>query len=124
MQRSPFLLFLLLPLASLFARAAAAEVVTVEVPVSPGPELTEVIKAPRSVTVTFPGLQNGYVDDASLLNGFGCDGENKSFAIRWEGAPAGTKSFAVTVHDPDAPTGVGFFHWTVWNLPATGGSLW
>jgi Raf kinase inhibitor-like YbhB/YbcL family protein len=55
----------------------------------------------------------------SAFNSFGCTGHNRSPHIRWTGAPAGTRSFAVIAHDPDAPTGVGFFHWTVFNLPAT-----
>jgi Raf kinase inhibitor-like YbhB/YbcL family protein len=54
-----------------------------------------------------------------VLNGFGCKGENVSPALVWKGAPAGTKSFAVQVHDPDAPTGSGFWHWAIYNIPAS-----
>nr|WP_236822624.1 YbhB/YbcL family Raf kinase inhibitor-like protein [Andreprevotia sp. IGB-42] len=52
------------------------------------------------------------------FSGFGCSGVNISPALSWTNAPAGTRGFAVTVYDPDAPTGSGWWHWVVVNIPA------
>lgn len=54
-----------------------------------------------------------------VYRGFGCAGENVSPQLAWRDAPAGTKSFVVTAYDPDAPTGSGWWHWVVYDLPAT-----
>jgi len=54
-----------------------------------------------------------------VYSGFGCTGANISPALSWSGAPAGTQSYALTVYDPDAPTGSGWWHWVMINVPAT-----
>lgn len=58
-----------------------------------------------------------------VYNGFGCTGGNRSFALNWSGAPAGTRSYVVTHFDPDARRGRGFWHWFVVNIPASTNSL-
>jgi len=60
----------------------------------------------------------GKIANAQVFNGSGCKGGNVSPALAWSGAPAGTKSFALMVHDPDAPTGSGWWHWIAYNIPA------
>ncbi len=52
-----------------------------------------------------------------VFNSFGCSGGNISPALSWSHAPDGTKSFALMVYDPDAPTGSGWWHWVVYNIP-------
>jgi Raf kinase inhibitor-like YbhB/YbcL family protein len=59
----------------------------------------------------------------NVLNGFGCTGGNVSPELRWRNVPAGTKSLALQVHDRDAPTGAGFWHWAVYDIPATAEGL-
>lgn len=58
-----------------------------------------------------------------VFEGFGCEGQNQSPQLSWRGAPEGTKSFAINVYDPDAPTGSGWWHWNVVNLPASTNSI-
>ena len=64
-------------------------------------------------------IKNGQLAEAQALNMMGCAGGNMSPHLTWAHAPEGTKSFVVTAYDPDAPTGSGFWHWVVMNIPAT-----
>jgi len=61
---------------------------------------------------------NGQLSLNQVFNGFGCTGKNISPELTWRNAPAQSKSFAITVYDPDAPTGSGWWHWVVFNIPA------
>lgn len=71
-----------------------------------------------------PDLQGGQtLGPAQVYKGFGCQGGNQSPALTWEGAPAETRSFALTVYDPDAPTGSGWWHWQIYDLPPAINSL-
>ena len=74
-----------------------------------------------AMNLTSNSFRDGdYLGQEHILSadyGFGCGGDNKSPHLKWEGAPAGTKSFALMCFDPDAPTGSGFWHWVVVNIP-------
>lgn len=59
------------------------------------------------------------IANAYVFNGMGCTGKNVSPELHWSGAPAKTKSYALTMYDPDAPTGSGWWHWVVYNIPAS-----
>jgi len=61
---------------------------------------------------------NKKISNKHVFAGFGCSGENISPALEWRNLPAGTKSIAITAYDPDAPTGSGWWHWVVFNMPA------
>lgn len=75
-------------------------------------------------TLTSPDIAEGQqLRSDFVFQGFGCDGGNVAPTLEWSGAPEGTESFAVTVYDPDAPTGSGWWHWFVFNIPAHVSSL-
>lgn len=69
--------------------------------------------------LTTPAFKpDGKIANEQVFNEFGCSGGNVSPELRWANAPKEAKSFAVTVYDPDAPTGSGWWHWVVFNIPA------
>jgi Raf kinase inhibitor-like YbhB/YbcL family protein len=65
----------------------------------------------------------GWISDEQALNTFGCTGGNLSPELHWSGAPKGTRSFAFSVFDIDAPTGHGFWHWVIFDIPPAAASL-
>lgn len=71
-----------------------------------------------SLTLASTDIANGkFMAKAQEFQGFGCSGGNQSPQLSWSGAPAGTAAFAIMVHDPDAPTGSGWWHWQLVNIP-------
>jgi Raf kinase inhibitor-like YbhB/YbcL family protein len=77
-------------------------------------------ETPKPLTVTSQTFKHGRtLPQSALFDGMGVGGDNRSPHLAWSGAPENTKSYAVILHDPDAPTGTGFFHWVVYNIPAT-----
>ncbi|PKH09379.1 YbhB/YbcL family Raf kinase inhibitor-like protein [Moritella sp. Urea-trap-13] len=73
-----------------------------------------------SFTVSSQDIAQGeMMAKAQVYNGFGCAGGDLSPQLKWSNAPSGTKSFAITAYDPDAPTGSGWWHWQIVNIPVT-----
>jgi Raf kinase inhibitor-like YbhB/YbcL family protein len=71
------------------------------------------------LTVASPNIPDGStIKVEQVANVMGCRGKNHSPALAWSGEPAGTQSFGLTMFDPDAPTGRGWWHWTVFDIPA------
>jgi len=71
-----------------------------------------------SMTLTSKDIAQGeFMTKKQEFTGFGCSGGDLSPHLKWTGAPEGTKSFAITAHDADAPTGSGWWHWQLVNIP-------
>jgi phosphatidylethanolamine-binding protein (PEBP) family uncharacterized protein len=68
-------------------------------------------------------ILSGQATEKQVFNGFGCMGLNISPDLYWENPPKETKSFAITMYDPDAPTGSGWWHWLVFDIPNSTPSL-
>ena len=73
----------------------------------------------EGLTLSSPDIAEGQqLASDFVFQGFGCEGGNVAPTLSWSGAPEGTESIAVTVYDPDAPTGSGWWHWFAFNIPA------
>jgi len=73
-----------------------------------------------SLTLSSEDIAHGeFMSKAQEFNGFGCSGSDLSPQLKWSNIPKGTKSFAITAYDPDAPTGSGWWHWQAVNIPVT-----
>lgn len=91
--------------------------------VAPLMTFAQVVPKTAPFSLSSPDLASGTIGDRFIANGFGCKGGNVSPALDWRNAPIGTRSFAITMYDPDAPTGSGFWHWAVYNIPASATGL-
>ena len=74
--------------------------------------------------LTSKDLKDGdTITNRHVFQGFGCKGENVSPELSWSAVPKDAKSLAITVYDPDAKTGSGWWHWVVFNIPVTQKSM-
>ncbi|MGV9376296.1 YbhB/YbcL family Raf kinase inhibitor-like protein [Nonomuraea sp. NPDC003707] len=86
----------------------------------PAPLPHEHLPSVPALVVESDDIQDGErLNDLHVFNDWGMKGGNQSPHLRWSGAPAETRGYAVTCYDPDAPTGSGFWHWVLFDLPAS-----
>ncbi|MFV8346881.1 YbhB/YbcL family Raf kinase inhibitor-like protein [Flavobacterium sp. ZB4P13] len=83
---------------------------------------TTTIFAQKTFTLSSKDL-GGQATKTEEFGGFGCTGKNQSPQLSWANAPEGTKSFAITMYDPDAPTVSGWWHWVVFDIPSNSNEL-
>lgn len=87
-------------------------------------EVKQPAKPAQTLQLSSPDIAEGAtLTLAQVADSFGCSGKNLSPALQWTGVPKEAKSLVLTVYDPDAPTGSGFWHWAVYNLPASATGL-
>jgi Raf kinase inhibitor-like YbhB/YbcL family protein len=77
----------------------------------------------KAFTLSSPDIRNNTFGMMQVYNSFGCSGQNVSPGLAWKSAPKDARSFVVTLYDPDAPTGSGFWHWVVINIPPSATSI-
>jgi len=96
------------------ASASSFDTVSVRAPENP--------KSNKPLAVTSSSFSEGQPIGKDFVF-TGCGGKNQSPQLAWSGAPSGTKSFAITCFDPDAPTGSGYWHWLAFDIPASVASI-
>jgi len=100
-------------------RALVASIVCMAMAVPGVPAKSRAAAVGAPFTLTSSDIAEGRkIPEAQVFSG-----KNLSPALSWSNAPAGTKSFALLVHDPDAPTGSGWWHWVVYDIPGDVSSL-
>jgi Raf kinase inhibitor-like YbhB/YbcL family protein len=98
----------------------AAPVSTALVPVTVSPSAAS--DSEGGQTMSFTLGSTAFRQGEAIPSKYTCDGDNVSVPLQWADPPVGTRSFAITVEDPDAPSGT-FVHWVIYNIPANSRDL-